>query len=348
MTGMRLKRVNLSPDRERAGAFSFVKLRDHFSQWGAMSFDESFGGRRSTARQGQPAAASRAKSIKVRLRGIWDFTEAFSLRFGRENLSLVAAGIAFYGMFSIFPGLAAIVAVYGLFGDVHVVETQMAEYSGLMPPEAAKLVTDALVALLQKPASGLSTALAVAIGLALWSARAGTSALMTGLNIAYERPEERSFLVQQCVAIGLTAGGIVFAILSLTAIAGVPIAIGLLPLSSGMQALLAYTRWPLLGLCILLALAAVYRFAPSRPDPCWRMFSVGSLTAAFLWIAGSAAFSFYVGRFGSYDATYGSLGAVIVLLLWFWVSALVVLCGATLDALITERIGCRAKGAAGA
>ena len=311
-----------------------------------MSFDVGLGHvRRSFASRGRADAAPRARARFRRVRAAWAFANAFSIRFGRDNLSLAAAGIAFYGMFSIFPALAALVAVYGLFGDVHVVETQMADYSRLMPPEAAKLVTDALVGLLQKPAAGLSTALAVAVGLALWSARAGTSALMTGLNIAYEMPEERSFFVQQAVAIGLTAGGILFALLSLTAIAGVPIAIGLLPLSTGMQALLAYSRWPLLAFCILIALAAIYRFAPSRPDPCWRLFSVGSVTAGFLWIVGSAAFSFYVGRFGSYDATYGSLGAVIVLLLWFWVSALVVLCGAALDGLWTERVGCKVKGA---
>ena len=251
---------------------------------------------------------------------------------GRDNLTLVAAGVAFYAMFSIFPALGALVSIYGFFGDTHVVQAQVQQLTVLLPGETAKLLNDALGALMSKPNASLSSGLFISLGVAIWAARAGTSSLMTGLNVALEKPEQRSLIAQNAIAIGLTFGAIVFAMVALTIVAVIPIVINVLPLDAQLRDWLAYSRWPVLGVFVILSLDVIYRFGPSLERPRWHMVTVGTLFAAALWIVGSWAFSLYVTTFGSYDKMYGSLGAVIVLRLWFWISALIVLMGATVDA----------------
>ena len=216
------------------------------------------------------------------------------------------------------------------------VQAQVQQLTVLLPNETAKLLNDSLNALLSKPNASLSSGLYISLGVAIWAARAGTSSLMTGLNVALEQPERRGILLQNAVAIGMTFGAIIFAIVALTAVAIVPIVVDVLPLNQQVKTLLAYLRWPILGAFIVVALDAAYRFGPSLEHPRWRFLSLGTLFAAGLWILGSWAFSLYVTRFGSYDKTYGSLGAVIVLLLWFWISALIVLIGATVDSVRTD------------
>ncbi len=265
-------------------------------------------------------------------RSLWTITNRVVTRMADDNLMLIAAGIAFYGMFAVFPALGALVSIYGLFGDTHVVQSQVQQLTVLLPRETATLLNDSLNALLAKPSHSLNSGLLVSLGIAVWGARAGTSSMMSGLNVAMERPERRNFFKFNLVALGLTFGAILFAIIALTAVAVIPIVIAFLPLDAKVQTLLAYSRWPIFGAFVLLALDIVYRFGPSQSRPRWRLLSVGTIFAVTFWIVASWAFSLYVTRFGSYDTTYGSLGAVIVLLLWFWISALIVLIGATIDA----------------
>ena len=191
-------------------------------------------------------------------------------------------------------------------------------------------------ALLAKPNASLNSGLLLSLGLAIWGARAGTSAMMSGLNVATERREQRSVIHFQVLALALTLGAIVFAIIALTAVAIVPIVIAVLPIDPVLQSWLAYARWPIMGVFILVALDIIYRFGPSQTHPRWHLLSVGTVFAGVFWILASWAFSLYVTRFGSYDTTYGSLGAVIVLLLWFWISALIILVGATIDSVRAE------------
>ena len=275
-------------------------------------------------------------------RSLWTIANRVVTRIAEDNLMLIAAGIAFYGMFAVFPALGALVSIYGLFGDTHVVQSQVQQLTALLPRETAKLLNDSLNALLAKPSHSLNAGLLFSLGIAVWGARAGTSSMMSGLNVAMERPERRSFITFNLVALGLTCGAIVFAMIALTTVAVVPIVIALLPLDAEVQTWLAYTRWPIFGAFVLLALDIVYRFGPSQSRPRWRLLSVGTIFAVAFWIVASWAFSLYVTRFNSYDTTYGSLGAVIVLLLWFWISALIVLIGATIDAVRAD-IKTRAK-----
>ena len=267
-----------------------------------------------------------------RARTLWTTVNRVINRMGEDNLSLVAAGIAFYAMFSIFPALGALVSIYGLFGDTHVVQAQVLQLTELLPRETAKLLNDALNSLLSKPNASLNFGLLASLGIAIVAARNGVSSMMSGLNMAMEKRETRSFITLNAMAIVLTLGAIVFAAVVLTAVAVIPIVLNVLPFDDHWRAVLAYSRWPILALFVILAIDLVYRFAPSVERPSWHFFSAGTLFSASLWILGSYAFSQYVTRFGSYDTTYGSLGAVIVLLLWFWLSALIVLLGAVIDA----------------
>ena len=277
-----------------------------------------------------------------RARSLWTMVNRVINRMGEDNLSLVAAGIAFYAMFSIFPALGALVSIYGLFGDTHVVQGQVQQLTELLPHETAKLLNDSLNGLLAKPSSSLNFGLLVSLGIAIVAARNGVSSMMSGLNMAMEKRETRSFITLNAMAVLLTLGAIVFVGVVLTAVAVIPIVLAFLPFDDHLRSVLAYSRWPVLGLFVILAIDLVYRFAPSVERPSWHFFSVGTLFSAALWVLGSYAFSQYVTRFGSYDTTYGSLGAVIVLLLWFWLSALIVLLGAVIDAVRADMKRARA------
>jgi membrane protein len=254
------------------------------------------------------------------------------LRIGRDNLTLVAAGVAFYAMTAIFPAIAAFVSIYGLFAEPSAVQEQIAGFSSLLPENSLKLLTDALQNFASKSNSTLNVALFISFAVTLWSAKAGVSSLMTGLNIANETVEKRSLIMQHVVALALTVGAILLAIVAIAAVALLPAIVELFPLTPGNKAALGLGRWPLLAMLVCLALAATYRFGPYRTHAKWKWITWGAAIATLLWLLGSGAFSFYVSRYGSYDATYGSLAAPVILLLWFWLSALVVLLGAEIDA----------------
>jgi membrane protein len=265
------------------------------------------------------------------------------LRIGRDNLMLVAAGVAFYGMTAIFPAIAAFVSVYGLFADPTSLQHQIMDYSQLLPTSALQLLSDALENFARKSNSTLGFALFVSLGLAFWSAKAGISALMTGLNIANETVEKRSLFVQHGVGLMLTVGAVLFSVVAFAAIAVVPVALSWLPLSDAGKAALAYGRWPIMALMVCFALAVIYRFGPCRTQAKWRWITLGSAIATGLWLLASAGFSIYVSRFASYDVTYGSLAAPVILLLWFWLTALVALVGAEVDAELEHADGKQAR-----
>ncbi len=279
----------------------------------------------------EPASDAPSTPVIEHAPGLVGIAKAVFGRFGRDNISLVAAGIAFYILTAIFPALAAMVSIYGLFADPSQVANRISGLDGVLPPEALKIITDGLNSFAHKSGSQLSFALVISLLIALWSARAGISSVMTGLNIAYEEKEKRSFILQNVVALALTVGGIVFAMVAVVAVAIVPAALALLHLDGFTAQILAFGRWPVLAALVVIGFAVMYRYAPSRTNPNWTWISWGSGIAAILWMVGSVIFSFYVSHFGSYQATYGALAAVVVLLLWLWVSALVLLLGAEID-----------------
>jgi membrane protein len=281
---------------------------------------------------GDDGGHSAEKPSDIPKSGWWSVLKRVFADIGRKNLSIIAAGVSFYAMLSIFPALAAIVALYGFVADPATVQHQIAEIQGVIPGEARKLLLDQLQAIVTAPRAKLGLGLIVGLGVALWGARSGVVTLITALNIAYEEEEKRSLLRFQLAAMAMTLGTVVFAIVALTMIALVPALIGFLPFPEAWKTGVSLVRWPILGVLVAIGLAAVYRFAPARTKPKWRWVSWGASLATGLWILGSVAFSVYVSKFGNYDKTFGSLGAVVILLTWFYLSSFAVLMGASLNA----------------
>ena len=268
--------------------------------------------------------------------GWWTILTNFWARLDRDHVSIMAAGIAFYALLSIFPGMSALISIYGLVADPATIETQLNSLSGVLPQEALKLLSDQLHTLVAAPRDKLGLGLLVSLLIALWSATSGTGSLMQALTVAYEERENRGILSFYGRAIVLTIGVGVFALLSLFLIAGIPAVIGSLPLSELWRDRISLIRWPLLAILAVAALGVLYRYGPARRNPCWHCLSGGTMAAAVLWLVVSAGFSFYVARFSSYDKTYGSLGAVVILLMWFYVTAYIILAGAELNAEIEK------------
>jgi membrane protein len=248
-----------------------------------------------------------------------------------DHVSMIAAGVAFYGLLAIFPAIAALISIWGLMFDPRQIEQQIAQVSSVLPPEAASIITDQARKIASNAGAGMSIAAIGGILLTLYSAAKGMKALIEGLNIIYDEEEKRGFIKLNLVALALTLGLIAVMIVSLGLIIVAPALLGSLGLGSTVEALVTYLRWPILFVVAIVGLAVLFRFAPSRNQPRWRWVSWGAAIATALWIIGSIAFSIYVRNFGSYNETYGSLGAVVILLMWFWVSAFIVLLGAELN-----------------
>jgi membrane protein len=254
----------------------------------------------------------------------------------RDYISVMAAGVGFYGFLSIFPGMAALILLYGLVADPSGIENQLATLSGVLPHQALQLLSDQLQALVAAPPAKLGIGLIASVLVMLWSATSGAGTLMQALTVAFEEEENRGVVGFYAQAAALTIGIALFALASLFRIAIVPVVLGRLPFPAAWQNGLALVRWPILALLAFASLALVYRFAPARRTPRWHWFAAGTIAAAILWLLASAGFSFYVARFASYSKTYGSLGAVAVLLLWLYVSSYVVLFGAELNSEIDK------------
>lgn len=249
-----------------------------------------------------------------------------------DAIGMVAAGVAFYTMLAIFPALAALVSIYGLVADPAQIQQQMSEVSSVMPPGAKDLLMSQLKSLASGSGGALTVGLIVSILLALWSASKAMGALIKALNIVYNEQETRGFIKPYLVSLALTLGAMLFAIVTLFLIVVVPATLGSLGLPDFLQILISIVRWVLLAVAIVLGLGAIYHYAPSRLSPQWRWISVGAIVGAVLWLAGSALFSLYVSNFGSYNKTYGSFAAIIILMLWFNLSAFAALIGAEINA----------------
>jgi membrane protein len=250
----------------------------------------------------------------------------------QDNLSLVAAGVAFYALLALFPAIAAVVSIYGLVADPQTVEQQLQSVSHILPQEARSIVEEQLKRVTASGSTALGLGAIVSLLLAIWSANKGTQSLITALNIVYDEDEKRGFIWLNLISLALTIGMFLFLIVCLAAIAALPALIGNLGLPEVVRQLAVWLRWPVLGVAFVAALAVLYRFAPSRDEPRWRWVSWGAVVVTVLWLIASGLFSWYVSNFGNYNETYGSLGAVAVLMMWFWLSALIVLLGAELNA----------------
>jgi membrane protein len=249
-----------------------------------------------------------------------------------DRISLYAAGCAFWATLSLFPAISMLVSLYGLAFDPQTVEPQLATLRHVIPPPAYALIEGAVHTLVSRGVSTLGFSLLVSTAFALWSASTGTKSLLSALNLAYGLPERRGILRFQATGVLITLGSILAAIFALAFLVLLPAAITALGLEGHEAGLLQIGSRATVLVFLLLALAVLYCFGPSHERPRWRWVTPGSLLATALWLLASALFSLYVQRLGRLDATYGPLGAVAGLMLWFWVSAYAVLVGAELDA----------------
>ena len=249
-----------------------------------------------------------------------------------DNVSMVAAGAAFFGLLALFPALAAAVALYGLVTSPETVGAHLGLLEGFMPEEARMLLAEQLQRITEATDTSLGIGAIVALLIALWSSAKGVKALMTALDIVYDEPESRGFFKLNSTALLLTLAMLIVVPLSLAAVAVLPALVDRLPVPDIVATAARWLRWPLLAAVAAGAIALLYRFGPVRNRPRPTRLWPGALVATALWLIASALFSWYVSSFGSYDETYGSVAALAVVMMWFWLSALAVLIGGEVNA----------------
>jgi membrane protein len=254
----------------------------------------------------------------------------------QDRLGLVAAGVTFYSLLAVVPALGVFVSLYGLFADVGEVNRQLAQIAAFLPRDVLSIVGDQMMRLALRDKPSLSLAFLISLLISVWSANAAMKALFDGLNVAYDETEKRNFLKVTVLTYLFTLGLLVFLTVMAGVLVGVPLLMGELGFRA-FEAVWAPLRWLLLLGVTTAAFSIVYRYGPSRERARWRWVSWGAGLAAVLWIGGSMAFSWYVNNVAQFDATYGSLGAVIGFMTWIWVSTMVVLIGAELNAEIEHQ-----------
>jgi membrane protein len=250
----------------------------------------------------------------------------------KHRVLALAAGMTYYSLLAIFPAIAALVAVYGLFADPTAITRHLDQVSGILPGGALDVARDQLTRVASKGSGTLGTTFVVGLLISLWSANAAMKSLFDTLNIVYSETEKREFLKLNAVSLSFTLAGIVFVLAALGAVVIIPVLLNFVGLSNFADLMLRIARWPAMFVAVALALALIYRYGPSREAPRWRWITWGSAAAAVLWLVASALFSWYAASFGKFNETYGSLGAVIGFMTWLWISAIVILLGAELDA----------------
>jgi membrane protein len=244
----------------------------------------------------------------------------------------------FFGLLAIFPAITALVSFYGLFANPSTISANLQTLALMLPEGSFEIVQDQIGRVLAKGNTELGATFLFGLALAIWSANAGVKAIMDALNVVYDEREKRSFLKLNLVSLAFTTGGIAALLLMVAAVVAFPLVFDHLGLGQESKVIISLARWPLLFLILGGPLGLLYRFGPSRENPRWEWLNVGTLAAAFLWIAGSSLLSWYLSNFANYNATYGSLGAAIGLMVWMWMSAIIVLWGAELNSEIERQM----------
>lgn len=248
-----------------------------------------------------------------------------------DRITTISGGVTFFVLLALFPGLAGLISLYGLFADSGTIAQHLSSLTGILPEGGMQILRDQLQQLTSQPPQKLGFATVASLAISLWSANGGVKAMFEGLNAVYEEHEKRGFIKLNVISLALTFGILAFVIASLLTITIVPKLLSFLGLP-GISDIVGYARWPVLLFVAALMIAVIYRFGPSRNHPQWRWISPGSIFAAVAWIATSLLFSWYTSHFGSYNKTYGSLGAAIGFMTWIWISTMVVLIGAKINA----------------
>jgi membrane protein len=286
-----------------------------------------------------PADADRGRLARspseIPPRGWKDILVRAYKNFDRDRVITIAAGVTFYSILALFPAIAALVSLYGLFADPAAIASHLDSLAGVLPGGTVQVIGDELERLTAQRNGALGLATLIGLVTALWSANAGIKSLFDALNLVYSETEKRGFITLNAVSLAFTVATIGFVILALGAMVVLPPVLAYV--GSGADQLVRILRWPALLIAVALWLAALYRFGPSRSQPKWRWITWGTGLATVLWLIVSLLFTWYAANFGSYNKTYGSLGAAVGSMVWIWLSVIVVLLGAEIDAEIEHQ-----------
>lgn len=302
--------------------------------------DETFQERRSREREEQYAgepqedADDRGRNADspphITARGWLAVFKRVARQIHGDHLPLIAAGVAFFFLLGLFPGLGAIISIYGWLADPATVASHIAQLSHVLPPQAAEIIHNQAAQLAGEDAAAGWGAV-IGVLLALWAGSKAMRGIVEALNIAYNQRESRGLILKQAVYLTLTLGAVLVGLLSILLIAIAPAVVNFLPVPEWGKGTLMWLRWPLLLFIGMASIAAIYRYGPARERAKWRWVSWGAGVATLLWLIVSALFSLYVSSFGNFNEVYGSLGAVVVLMLWLYLTAFLILIGAELD-----------------
>jgi membrane protein len=307
----------------------------------ARSADRGFG-----QKQHAPSQAAReagrgreaGRPTEIPARGWKDILWRVYEEFGQDRVMAVAAGVTYYALLALFPAIAALVSIYGLFADPATIQQHLDALAGVLPGGALETIGEQVKRISAQGGGALGVGFIVGLAVSLWSANAGMKAVFDALNIVYDENEKRSFVALNVQSLAFTFGAIAFVLLALAGIVVLPIVLDFI--GGGTESLawlISLARWPVLLAVVVLGLALLFRYGPSRDTAEWKWVTPGGLVAAVLWLAVSVLFSWYVANFGSYNETYGSLGAVIGFMTWIWLSTIVVLLGAEINAEIEHQ-----------
>ena len=248
-----------------------------------------------------------------------------------NNLGIVSAGVAFYSFLAIFPAIMALVSIYGLAVSPSQIEEQLTQIGAMIPDQAYGIVEERLQEFISTSGSTLGWGMALGILFSIWSANKGMKSLFKGINVAYGTHSNRGFLKENALTLLFTFGAIIQIILSMALIVAFPAIVGEFGLPQNLESLINWLRWPLLAIIVGLFLCIVYKYAPQRNNPKLRWVIPGALVATILWLIASWGFSFYVSNFGSYGEVYGSIAAVVIMMLWLSITCFTVLLGAQIN-----------------
>jgi membrane protein len=254
-----------------------------------------------------------------------------------DRLLSIAGGVAFFILLAIFPAITALVSAYGLFFNASTITNNLSTLQDIVPANVLTIVHEQATRIASNSGRTLSIGIVVGILVSLWSAMSGVKAMIDALNVIYEQQEGRNFIKLNLAALVFTLIGFAAFLLAIAAVIVLPLILSPIGLGSMAGTLTRIGRWPALLLVLLIGLAVLYRYGPNRRAARWQWVSIGSIFAAVTWIVASYLFSWYLASFANYNATYGSLGAVVGLMMWLWISTIVVLLGAELNAEIEHQ-----------
>ena len=271
------------------------------------------------------------KPMQIPFAGWIDIGKRVFSQIKADHVQIVSAGVGFYFFLALFPTIVAAISIYSLVLEPSQIQDQISRVSTFLPEQAFGMIMDILKPVLEQSDKEIGWGLILGIAISLWSANKGTSALFEGINIAYDETDTRGIIKKNVITLIFTLGAVVLGLLSLLFIIFFPILIEKVGLNQQLEEILGWSRWIVLGLILVFSLGMVYKIAPNRSNPKFGWVSVGSIFGTVFWLAGSLLFSWYVKNFGSYDDLYGSFAAVIILMLWLFLTAFIVLIGAEIN-----------------